>query len=181
MTCSEAKAAERNPEAQFSGGTPQSLAGLPVTEVPCNLNCPGDLRIFPLDQALDLESSNKPSLRRTVVSEKLSSLRKRMAEVERQTADIARREKLADCNCYPRGKTGLNPFWSPEQFEAAANLPCPVHGFRRLGKIMIVKTVGRGVIRDEESENRLDQLVDRYYLRLSQLPPLGPELEYDSE
>jgi hypothetical protein len=115
------------------------------------------------------------------VSEKLSNLEKRVAEAERQAADLARRERLGDCNCYPRGKTFPNAFWSPEQFEAVANLPCPAHGFRRLGRIMIVQYVGQGVIHDEESEKRLNRLVDEYELRLSHLPPLSPELEYDPE
>ena len=42
------------------------VATLLVTEVPCNPNCLRDLRIFRLEQALDLESSNKPSLRRAM-------------------------------------------------------------------------------------------------------------------
>jgi hypothetical protein len=116
------------------------------------------------------------------VSEKLSSLQKRLAEVERQTAELARREKLAHCNCYPRGKTMPNPFGCPEQFEAAANLPCPVHGFRRLGRIMVVNIVSttEGAVL-EEKYVRLNRLVDEYELRVSQLPPLSPELEDGSE
>ena len=46
---------------------------------------------------------------------------------------------------------------------------------------MVVKYVGRSVIPNEESDNRLDQLVDEYRLRLSQLPLLSSELEDDSE
>jgi len=70
-------------------------------------------------------------------------------------------------------------FASPEQFEAAANLPCPAHGFRRLGKITVFVLVEEdGTIAEESA--RLSQLVEEYKLRLSQLP-LSPELEYDSE
>ncbi len=115
------------------------------------------------------------------MSEKLPNLEKRVAEVERQAAELARREKLADCNCYPRGKNFPHAFWSPEQFEDATNLPCPAHGFRRLGRIMIVQYVGRDVIHDEGAENRLEQLVAKYELRVSQLPPLSPDLEDDPE
>lgn len=116
------------------------------------------------------------------MSEKLSGLRKRVAEVEHQTADIARRERLANCNCSPRGKTAPNPFGCPEQFEAAANLPCPAHGFRRPGRIMVVNIVSttEGAVL-EEKYVRLNRLVAEYRLRVSQLPPLSPELEYDSE
>jgi hypothetical protein len=106
-----------------------------------------------------------------------------MAEAERQTADLARREKLADCNCYPRGKTFPNFFGCPEKFEAAANLPCPAHGFRRLGVITavnVVDTTTPGAKLDEKYV-RLNRLAKEYRLRVSQLPPLSPELEYDSD
>lgn len=116
------------------------------------------------------------------MSEKLSNLRKRVAEVERQTSELARRQKLADCNCYPRGKTCPNFFGCPEKFEAAANLPCPAHGFRRLGRITPVNIVDTTPgAKLEEKYVRLNRLVAEYELRVSQLPPLSPELEYDSE
>jgi len=114
------------------------------------------------------------------VSGKLSSLRKRVAKVERQVAGRARREKLADCNCFPRGEKFPSLFSGPEEFEAAANLPCPVHGLRRLGKIGVLTMIKPGRIIAEESA-RLHQLVEEYELRLSQLPPPSSELEYDSE
>lgn len=47
---------------------------------------------------------------------------------------------------------------------------------------MVVERVGGiAASSEEEAATRLNQLVDDYFLRLSQLPPLSPELEYDSE
>ena len=66
------------------------------------------------------------------MSAKLSSLRKRLATLEQEQADRARREELVDCNC-PEMKssvTFLAPIF-PEALEAELNKTCPVHGFRQ--------------------------------------------------
>lgn len=114
------------------------------------------------------------------MSGRLSNLRIRLAQVERQVADRAVREKLANCNCFPAGEKLPSAFANAEEFEAAANLPCPAHGIRRLGKLMRIVVVNMGLTPIEESA-KLIQAMDEYELRISQLPPPGSELEDESE
>jgi hypothetical protein len=66
------------------------------------------------------------------MSGKLSSLSRRLAKIERQLIDGARREELENCIC--RQLTVADPN-KPEEFEAEMNETCPLHGFRRLGEI----------------------------------------------
>ncbi len=73
------------------------------------------------------------------MSGKLSGLRKRLAKVERQLADHARREGLANCTC---SAVTLAIPGREREFEAEMNLPCPAHGLRRLGKIICLRPVG---------------------------------------
>lgn len=96
------------------------------------------------------------------MSGKLSSLRKRLAKVERDLADRARREEYANCNC--REMTHAMP-GEEEEFEAEMNLPCPSHGFRRLGRIMRIVFVNP----DRTPEpSPLDELIATYEARLAQ-------------
>jgi hypothetical protein len=84
------------------------------------------------------------------------NLNKRLAQVERRMADIARREQLADCNC-----KGITFFRTAERFEEEKNLPCPGHGFRDLGRIgitVIAPTNGA----PPEDNTKLLQLVATY-------------------
>ena len=112
------------------------------------------------------------------MSDRLSNLRTRLAKVEWQVADIARRKKLANCNC--RLQDWPSFFYTVEEFEAAANLPCPAHGVRRLGRLSPVVFVNRDRTPTAESA-KLIQLMKEYALRMSQLPPPSSELEDDLE
>ena len=102
------------------------------------------------------------------MSRKLSDLNKRLAKVEQLAAHIAMREKLGKCNCYP-DPVGLKMLVvkDAKEFEAQMNLPCPAHGFRRLGKLMVVTIVGgKGEISEECA--RREELVEEYDRRLSE-------------
>jgi hypothetical protein len=105
------------------------------------------------------------------MSGKPSGLWKRLAKVEQQLADRARRAELANCHC-----RGMTMVFTPEQFEAEMNRTCPAHGFRRLGTILAVGFVKPDKTVTEESA-KLMQRVETYNLRLSQLPQAGVELE----
>ena len=73
------------------------------------------------------------------MSAKLSSLHKRLARLEQECAAKARHEELADCNCPGMKSAGsfLAPIF-PEALEAELNKTCPVHGFRQLGRIVVM-------------------------------------------
>jgi hypothetical protein len=58
------------------------------------------------------------------------------------------------------------------------NLPCPVHGFRRLGKLLVVQIAGRRGEISEEYTRRI-ALVAKYRLRLSEFLKSHPELRVD--
>ncbi len=105
---------------------------------------------------------------------KLLSLRKRLGKVEQQVADRARREEFAHCIC--GGVTVAIP-GQEEEFEAKMNVPCPSHGFRKLGRI--IKVVSVKPDRTEKDSSRLDQLLAIYEAR--QLHQAVPELEHDSQ
>jgi hypothetical protein len=104
------------------------------------------------------------------MSGKLSSLSRRLAKIERQLIDGARREELENCIC--RQLTVADPN-KPEEFEAEMNETCPLHGFRRLGEIIEIQYIGR-------KNTKLDQLLEIYRarqsprnFRLSQLRQVG--------
>jgi hypothetical protein len=86
-----------------------------------------------------------------------------LAKVEQQMADQARRAELANCTC--NDMTIANTVL-PEQFEAEMNLPCPAHGFRRLGRIMRIVFVDPGG--KKVPSPRLDELIATYEARLAQ-------------
>jgi hypothetical protein len=66
------------------------------------------------------------------MSAKLSSLRKRLATLEQEQADRARREELVDCNCPAlKSATGFLAPIFPKALESELNKTCPVHGFRQ--------------------------------------------------
>ena len=58
------------------------------------------------------------------MSANLSSLKKRLANLEQEVADRARRAASANCNCEPIGTLAFAS--EPEKFEAEMNLPCPM-------------------------------------------------------
>jgi len=115
------------------------------------------------------------------MSTKLPGLGKRLARVERVVADAARRERLTGCICkrHPFDRTLII---SPEEFEAEMNRTCPVHGFRRMGELIIIEFVSPDATCDEGVIKRV-HLVEEYKLRLSQLPQSesGADFEDDSQ
>lgn len=111
------------------------------------------------------------------MSGKLSSLGRRLARVEQQLTERKRRAELGNCNC-PEITIALPHL--AEEFKAEMNRTCPVHGFRRLGKLLVVSFVEPGMTVTEESA-KLDQLVETYRFRLSQLHSSGTEFEHDPQ
>jgi hypothetical protein len=107
------------------------------------------------------------------MSGNLSSLEKRLANLEQRVADLARRVASANCNCEPYGTLAISS--EPEKFEAEMNLPCPAHGFRRLGMILKIRFVDGDGRRDPTS--RLEELLATYEARLAQA---DRELAYGS-
>lgn len=102
-----------------------------------------------------------------------------MAELEKAAAKLVKLERLKDCICKP--KNGVLSFYSsPEEFEADGSRICPVHGFRRLGEFRINVFVNPDQTYAEESI-KLQELVDAYLLRLSQIAPCDIDLEDDSQ
>ena len=70
---------------------------------------------------------------------RLSRLRKRLAILEKAAAEIAEEKRLADCNC--RRDKRIRFYKELESFKSAMNTPCPVHGFRDLGRIVFIRFV----------------------------------------
>ena len=111
------------------------------------------------------------------MSSKLSELNKRLAKVEQRAADIATRQSFANCNCYPDPLVlKILVVKDAKEFEAHMNLSCPAHGFRRLGKLMVVNIVSRkGEISDDCAKR--NELATEYYRRLSEFVESHPELK----
>jgi len=88
--------------------------------------------------------------------------RKRLEKLEQQVAEIKRRESPAKCNCRP-----FTIAASAEYFEAEMNQTCPVHGFRRLGKINVlnVEIVDKGKV--TERSQGVPELMQEYERRLA--------------
>lgn len=97
--------------------------------------------------------------------------------VEKTVAELAARERPAGCVC-ERGSEGMTVAWSSESFEAEMNRTCPVHGFRRLGLVMVVVYENKDRTLTENS-SKLIQLLAKYRLRLSQLPKSDSDVEDD--
>jgi len=89
--------------------------------------------------------------------------RKRLEKLEQQMAEIARRKSPVKCNCRTHTLAA-----AAEYFAAEMNQTCPVHGFRRLGKIMVfnVKIVGKNGDVEERSQG-VAELVQEYEQRLA--------------
>jgi hypothetical protein len=105
---------------------------------------------------------------------KLSSLSKRLAEVEQQVAERTKREELANCIC--RTSMPFTIVHNAEDFEVEMNRPCPVHGVRDLGQLIIPTPFTSDTTPSEESI-KLRQLLDSYNLRLSQHSQSNDERE----
>ena len=117
------------------------------------------------------------------MSHRRINLRKRLAVVEQRVAKRARLHNLANCTCI---FDVLFAVKNEEQFAAEANVTCPVHGFRRLGKQrMVVRIVPSRL--DNQSDNlerlvdedNLERLVDEYEERLKAFRKSHPEFEDD--
>jgi hypothetical protein len=115
------------------------------------------------------------------MSRTLSNLNTRLAKVEEQVAHLARRQKLANCNCYPDPLgMGMLVVKDAEEFKTEMNLSCPVHGFRRLGKLMVVRTAGlKGELL--EAAVRCEELVAEYKRGLAEYLKSNPELRDDHD
>jgi hypothetical protein len=98
------------------------------------------------------------------MSGKLSSLDRRLAKVEQRLTDRARRKKLANCICREGTQAA-----EAEEFEVEMNRTCPVHGFRRLGKITPLVYVNPDKTFTEDSAKLL-KLIETYELRVSRSP-----------
>ena len=103
---------------------------------------------------------------------KLSGQWKRLAKLEQQMADQARRAELANCTCKHMPDVTIAFADQAEEFEAEMNLPCPAHGIRRLGRIMRIRfvepTTPGGPGCREVPSPRLDELIATYEARLNQ-------------
>ena len=96
----------------------------------------------------------------------ISSLQKRVAKVKQEISDRKRRWELANCNC--QKETWIS---SAEEFEALMNVPCLVHGFRRLGEIMRM---------DFGSNSRLTELLAIYEAGLAEVEQLKADETHES-
>ena len=130
------------------------------------------------------------------MSQKLSSIRRRLAKVQQQMAEIARREELSNCNC--RDMTDADD-QRPEKFEREMNLPCPTHGLRRLGTLIcshsvavdswpeVVETGPLGEILPQKDafpkvdSGELDRLLEVYKARLAEDDRVKREKEDQAE
>jgi hypothetical protein len=108
------------------------------------------------------------------MSGKLSSLNRRLAKVEQQVAERTKREELANCIC--RTSMPFTIVQDAEQFEVEMNRPCPVHGVRDLGQLLIHTPFNSDTTPSEVSI-KLRQLLDLYELRLSQRSQSSDEPE----
>jgi hypothetical protein len=108
------------------------------------------------------------------MSGKLSSLNRRLAKVEQQVAERTKREELANCIC--RTSMPFTIVQDAEQFEVEMNRPCPVHGVRDLGQLLIHTPFNSDTTPSEVSIKRR-QLLDLYELRLSQRSQSSDEPE----
>ncbi len=108
------------------------------------------------------------------MSGKLTSLGRRLAKVERQLIDEARREGMAGCICSAMTLADAD---KPEEFEAEMNEPCPAHGLRRLGMLLQVRQIGSKVAKIDQLLEIYEARQSRRKLRLSRLRQAGLELK----
>lgn len=115
------------------------------------------------------------------------SLRKRLARVERALANTAKQKEQASCIC--RDITTADTH-NPGEFEAEMNRPCPAHGVRQLGRIMVFVWVKALNGRPDTSgpkdprELELERLLEVYRGRQrsrSIAGQVGLDPEYDSK
>jgi len=105
--------------------------------------------------------------------------RRRLERLEEKYADLARQEALANCICQT-----LTFAHSTKIFEAEMNKTCPAHGFRRLGRITIVRIVPTREDRADSVDERsvgLRELVKEYTRRLAEVEQAEDEQEYGSQ
>jgi hypothetical protein len=108
------------------------------------------------------------------------TLSRRLAKLERTVADIEERERLANCICI---EVQVAMVGHAHEFEAKMSRICPVHGIRRMNKLIVVGTVApehypesaKEQIRKEAAA--LDEVIEKYYARLAaaEASPASPE------
>ncbi len=86
------------------------------------------------------------------MSAKLSRLSQRLARIEQQLIELEVTEQIVNCNCR---RTTVFHNRSPEEIEAEKNRPCPAHGVRQLGQIVIIEYLGRPDTRRQLRERLL--------------------------
>ena len=92
------------------------------------------------------------------MSERVRSLRRRLAKAERTLAKLPQRKYRGKCNC---PVFLVENAMAVDKFEAAMNLECPEHGFAWRTHLVSVEHIGAG--KDcWEKQRRLDQLVAEY-------------------
>jgi hypothetical protein len=95
--------------------------------------------------------------------------RKRLERLEQKLSDLIRQEELANCICLK-----LLFAYSREMFLSEMNKICPVHGFRRLKSITLVRTEPTRWI-------GLEDAVEEYRRRLAEVEEAEDEKEYGCE
>jgi hypothetical protein len=68
------------------------------------------------------------------MSDPVAGVRRRVEKIEQTLANIGMRRRLPGCTC-----CDLTAVLDPKDFEEQMNLPCPAHGFRDLGTLMVVR------------------------------------------
>lgn len=90
------------------------------------------------------------------------NFRKRMEKLEQLTPKISKRDSDAKCSC-----RSFTMAATAEYFKAEMKQTCPVHGFRRLGKINIVEVE---IVSKEGIEDKsvgVAELAEEYERRLA--------------
>jgi hypothetical protein len=97
--------------------------------------------------------------------------RKRLEKLEEKLSDLIRQEELANCICLK-----LLFAYSREMFLSEMNKTCPVHGLRRLRKIVLVRKGPK-----DESFPGLKEVVNEYRRRLAEVEEAEEEKEHGCE
>ena len=97
-----------------------------------------------------------------------SNFRRRLEKLEQQMAQV-QRIRPVNCNCCPEDPKGIGTAWvisDAKQLEEAMQVRCPAHGFRTLGKLVMIRIFNGKRIAPESV--KLAEVRDEYYRRLSE-------------
>jgi|SRR4051812_19038520 hypothetical protein len=89
------------------------------------------------------------------MSARLPGLQRRLAKAERTLAGIVKQAALKNCTCVD----DISPN-TAEEFEMEMNRPCPIHGFRSLGKIYRMFFINPDGTEDEDP--KFNELIKIY-------------------